>query len=127
MRLRKPKRVITIGWLNDIHVAVICKRKCFDFFLKNNPGVCELGIDDMFSDGAVNGCSLRWTDSESGLACFALVFANASRRVIVHECVHMVHQVFEFQGIPVCAENSETIAYMTDWIVEEVYKTLSGC
>lgn len=46
-------------------------------------------------------------------------------QVLVHECVHIVNFIFKAKGIVLDVDNDELQAYLTDWVFNEINKTLT--
>lgn len=43
---------------------------------------------------------------------------------ICHECFHVAVQLLHDRGIPISAENDETVAYLLSWLVKTISKHL---
>lgn len=111
--------VINVRWLNQLEILVLTTELQHEQFVKN-----AMLQDDGFANDwkRSNGsCSVIEIDN---IPYFVLLFREKTKRVVVHECVHMVHYIFDEKGIPVSVENSEAIAYMTDFLSEQVFGIL---
>ena len=120
MKARKPERKVSFDWLG-IDVLLITNKKCFETFVAHNSVPPEYELGQAWQD---NGRSCMF-ESGSGDKFFVLFVRKKHMRVIIHECVHMVHQICEAKGIPLTIENSEVIAYMTDFLVAEVIDVIN--
>lgn len=45
-----------------------------------------------------------------------------THRVIVHECIHIAQWILNYKWIKTGYENTEVLAYVTDWIYNEILK-----
>ena len=113
---RKPERIVVFDFLAELEVLVITNKKCFDYFIKNNHFPPGHDMEDTWLDNG-RSCML---DTAEKVVFFVLFLREHSLRVIVHECTHMVHQICEAKGIPLTMDNTEIIAYMTDYLVSSV-------
>jgi hypothetical protein len=61
-----------------------------------------------------------YVKSPDGLKYFYMLFngTNPNIGTIAHEAVHVAGAICEQLGIPVNAENDETLAYMVDYLVQ---------
>ena len=107
--------VISFDWLNFLQIGFSTSPDVYSYVKSAFPE-----LTDEFED--INGLALQlWMGSFP----YYFIFVNdVTRRVIVHECTHMVHTICESKGIPLSNDNTETIAYMTDYLVEQVYQCL---
>lgn len=64
----------------------------------------------------------RWGDA-GVLALFRK--DKLTLQVLVHECVHIVNFIFKAKGIDLDIDNDELQAYLTDWVFNEINKTLT--
>lgn len=113
IEIRKNKTV-TVEALNT-YVIIIDNEKCLNVLRQNK-------FEEDYLKGAwsCNGHSMVLT--HDGSIYYVIVIKKKERRVVVHECVHMAHQICFHKGIPVDIDNSEIIAYLVDFLVEEVLK-----
>ena len=116
IQVKKSAPVISFDFLAGHEVLVLHTKKNFKHFTKRGD------FETLYGAWDDNGRSC--VAEHDGTCWFVLVLRNHSMRVIVHECVHMVHQICDHRGIPVSSENSEVIAYMTDYLVGEVVKAI---
>lgn len=126
-QVKMPKGSVTIeiGWLN-VEVAVVFNGKQIRKLAK----ALRIPPDDEFCTnvGRVGGMATVAYDGH-GMPFFILFLPSENRRVVIHECTHMVHMLMESRGIPIVGENTEVIAYMTDHLCEvifRVFKTKAG-
>jgi len=116
MRAKKSAPIIAIDFFHGMQILVLHKRKHFAHFVKSNAFLDDCGIEEAWDDNG-RSCVLMGQD---GCPYFVLVLRNHSIRVIFHECIHMAHQICEARGIPISIENSEVIAYLADYLANEV-------
>lgn len=118
--VRKMKNVIKIAILDDVHVAVITNKKCKEVFFAEN---YFKNVDDFSDCWRIKGMAGR-TENYAGETFFVIFLRDKSFGVVVHECVHMVHHIFDFKGIDSSSNNSEMMAYLTEYMVNQVCKIL---
>lgn len=118
MNRHRKSDVINIDFLNDLEVLLIKNKKEYRSFIKKNPDIEEL---DAFWKNS-NGCSVVF--HSGGCSYFIIFLRKHSRRVAVHEAVHMIHQICDEMGIPISLENTETVAYMTEYLAERCLECL---
>lgn len=63
---------------------------------------------------------------KDGVPFFIMFLPCYDVRIVVHECTHMAHMLLDIHGIPLGMENTETIAYMTDYLCERVFDLFMG-
>lgn len=51
---------------------------------------------------------------------FLFLGESISYSIIVHECVHIVSEIFEIMGVPRSADTEEFFAYLMDYTFEQV-------
>ncbi len=117
----KPKgsKIILIEWLNNLEVLVIYKKKSFYQFIDDH----ELGNDPISEDWEKANGSAPVLEID-GVRLFVLIFTSKKDRIVVHECVHLTHNIFEAKGIDTGINNSEAIAYMTDFLFSKAKEIL---
>lgn len=65
------------------------------------------------------------THEETGQAMFWLVFPEEPDvATLAHECCHIVDYLFDYTGIPISVDNTETRAYMVGWLCEKVLERM---
>ena len=119
MYLPKKYNVIEINILNNLQILVISDKKSLKKFLSKNSWM-ENNVHHCLDD---NGGSYVLFNEEN-VPHFVLYINNVSKRVIIHECTHLVHQIMESKGIPISIDNSEIMAYMTDYLSTQVMNLL---
>ena len=53
-----------------------------------------------------------------------LYIKKMTHRVLVHECIHIAQWILHHKWIKTGYKNTEILAYVTDWIYNEVLKCL---
>lgn len=53
-----------------------------------------------------------------------LYIKTKTHRVLVHECIHIAQAILHHKWIKTWYKNTEVLAYVTDWIYNEVLKLL---
>lgn len=109
--------IINIEMLNNLEICVLFNKEDHEFVLG------QFGDEVDCTWGSDSGLAILAYD-QNGLPFFILSLREHSRRVINHECVHMTHHICEVKGIPISADNSEVIAYLTDFLIESTHKCL---
>lgn len=117
---RKPEHVVVFDFLAGLEVLLVTNKKCFKHFTENNNFPDDYDLSNTWLD---NGRSCVM-ETKQGVCFFVLFLRDHSTRVIIHECVHMIHQICDEKGIPLTVDNSETIAYMTDFLTCKVLSIL---
>lgn len=64
----------------------------------------------------------RWNEKEFNILYFNPKYFSAS--VLVHECVHSIHFMMQSRGIPVSMDNTEVMAYGTEYLFNECIKRI---
>ena len=63
--------------------------------------------------------------------CVIFNFKNKNRRiyhgVIAHESLHAANMIAEERGILLSTDNDEPMAYLTEFITDEIYKYMERC
>jgi len=117
IKLPKGSASIYVGWLG-VEIVTLFNAKQLKKFAK------KMGVhpEDQFVTSAdwVGGMA-SIVQGKDGHPCFTLFLPSSKRRIVIHECVHMVHMIFDSLGIPLTESNTETIAYMTDHLCEVVF------
>ncbi|MFZ2950939.1 MAG: hypothetical protein WA003_15805 [Desulfuromonadaceae bacterium] len=109
--------IITVDWLNGLEIMVIKTRKQFISFIEAaGKDVAELCSDWDECNGSVSRIML------DGSAYFVMIFPKPSRRVLVHEAVHVVHCIMENKGMQTGHENTEVVAYMVDFVSSRLFE-----
>jgi len=116
--IKAPKGsvIIELDWLHT-DVLLIFNDKQRDKLAKQ----FKIPEDDDFLRASSTMGGMASTLYKDGLPFYVLFIPNNIRRVVIHECTHMVHMVFDEHGIPVAGYNTEAIAYMTDYLCEQVF------
>jgi hypothetical protein len=115
----KGSKVIKVAWLHA-QVVVLRTNKQYQKLLQ----LLDAGtVEDLAPDHATDGVALTIYDSEK-IPYFVMFLPTRSKRIAIHECTHMVHMLFEVHGIPLDIENTEGIAYMTDYLCEETFNIM---
>ena len=115
----KGAKKIIIDWLNDLEVLVIFKEKTFDEFVKDNHLEKEtIAADWEEANGSVTVLEL------DEIPYFVCIFRSHDERVIVHESVHLAHAILESKGISAGAENTEVMAYTTDYLFTKIFEII---
>ncbi len=52
-------------------------------------------------------------------------FAKITHGIIAHEAVHIANFIQEYVGVVPTFDNDEPSAYLTQWVVDEIYKMMS--
>jgi hypothetical protein len=78
------------------------------------------------------GLNISWDDQTAAWTndhfyddnILAVAFDTASWEVntVVHEAVHILNRTYEHAGAKLDTKNDEPQAYLTGWIVDEIYK-----
>ena len=113
----KGSKVVLVDWLNT-EILIITTQAQHEEFLKLN-------------EDAPEHFRSAWKEN-NGYACHVEVSGEPSfivllrsRKVLVHECVHVAEMVMESKGIRFSARNMfEVRAYMIDYVVRLVKKSL---
>jgi hypothetical protein len=50
--------------------------------------------------------------------------ANITHGIIAHEAIHAVNYIAEYAGMQHDIVNDEPFAYLTEWVVDQVYKSV---
>jgi hypothetical protein len=66
--------------------------------------------------------AFAWEDEKTDE--YIVAIKNNKFSVIAHETVHIVNYIFKRRGIILDVNNDEPQAYLTGWIVNEIYKFL---
>lgn len=121
--LVKPKdaSTITVDILNHLELLVIPSKRALIAFIEKN-GLQDNEIVEIV-EGANGGVDVI---ESNGASHFVITIIEHERRVIIHECVHAAHVILESKGIPVDTNNSEIIAYLTDFLCEKVFEIIEG-
>lgn len=112
--------VIHIRWIGA-DILVIKSKKEFNFFVKKN-NFKDRGFSRAWDEGSPSFAYIE----KNGNYYYVLFMVNPCDRSVVHECVHVVHFIFDQRGIDSSVENTETFAYMTDHMFEEVQRILTN-
>jgi len=117
IKLPKGSASIYVGWLGA-EIVTLFNSKQLRKFAK------AMGVhpnDQFVTDADFVGGMASIVHGKDGYPCFTLFLPSGKRRVVIHECVHMVHMIFDSRGIPLTESNTEAIAYMTDHLCEVVF------
>jgi len=96
--------------------VLIDSQKDYDFLMEAN----EIDQGTLPDYNGNNGsCSVLSVD---GSIYFVMAMRSKDTQILIHEVVHLVHFIFDHLGIPVTVENSEIIAYTTDYIYGKLAK-----
>lgn len=74
------------------------------------------------TDFDVSGCEGKAWLLEAGGGDFSLIYIKDKKDVytIIHECVHVVHEMMKSRAIPLTHDNTEVIAYHVEHLVQAV-------
>lgn len=116
IKIPKGAASIVVGFLNT-EVMLLFNDKQRKNVAKQL-GVCK---DDHFliSKDRVGGMASVLYGS--GAPFFTMFLPNEDVSIVVHECVHMAHMLMDEHAIPVSMENTETMAYLTGYLFDQVY------
>lgn len=106
----------------DVHILVIQKESHFNKFFDLND-LEGTRLAEMQWSG-FRGCYSYFLDEE-GVAYFIIFLNHTDVFTIIHECTHIVHSICDNKGIPLTVENTETVAYMTTYLCQEVDKLIT--
>ena len=113
----KTCKSFTVDAFGGARVTVIDSRKKFYKWIEDN----ELENLDFADDwDTCNGSAIALHSRER--VDYVITLKSNTLKVIVHECVHIAHFILENKGIPNDHQNSEVMAYLTDYIFGEVCK-----
>jgi hypothetical protein len=114
--LKAPKgsRVIEIEWLHNQVLVLFNDKQRYNLARQIGMEPC----DPFLSNSSGTASTLIHND----MAYFVMFLPNDEARIAVHECVHIVHMLFHEHGIPLDMPNTEAVAYMTDFLCEEVFQ-----
>ena len=114
---------LRISWLNERDVLVFTAQKEFEKFLKSD--YAEAQAENL----SLSAGRCGWIKSTCANKVLFYCFIDAKRatkcnyrRTVVHECVHLMHLLFDFYGIKDDRDNTETVAYFTEWLFHEINK-----
>lgn len=114
----KGTQVIDVAWLGATVLVVFNDKQRIKLAKK-------LGVDlnDQLAqpDCGCDGMAAV-VYASTGVPYFIMYLPIDSARIVVHECTHMVHMLFDVHGIPLKRNNTETIAYMTDYLCGVVFR-----
>lgn len=122
MYLPEKYNVIEINILNNLQILIISDKKSLKKFLSKNQWMENNTINCLDDNG---GSYVLF--NEENIPHFILYINKISQRVIIHECTHLVHQIMNYKGIPISIDNSEIMAYMTDFLSTQVMNLLIKC
>jgi hypothetical protein len=72
------------------------------------------------------GAAIPLAEAASGATFSALYLKDVRHSIIVHECVHIVHDMLKDRGVPTGAKNTEVVAYHVEHLYSEVVKELKA-
>jgi hypothetical protein len=102
--------VIQVEWLKAA-VVVTVNQKELDALTDANPGLIQV-----LPSGPKRGFAVVATfEGET----FFLMGVNKTRTTILHECIHMAQFLLDDRNAPTDVSNSETVAYMAEWLYKE--------
>ncbi len=52
-------------------------------------------------------------------------FAKITHGIVAHEAVHVANFIFERIGVVPSFDNDEPLTYLTQWVVDEIYKVVN--
>jgi hypothetical protein len=99
--------------------------------IEDSPTLKRLEPDCIFhtNSGTDKACDWDFTDGISFTidGRYYIIFArnDISEGLIAHECFHAMGQICMDIGIKYDAENDEPMAYILQWLVDEVYRTIT--
>lgn len=112
--ITKDTGIVVFDWL-QLEVCVVFTKQQHEFMIKEN------GLEDApFADDWGNVHGSMSTLHNGGVTSYVMVICDRNRRVITHESIHCVHHIMDEKGIPINLDNTEVMAYMTDYMVESV-------
>lgn len=116
--LKAPKgsKIIPVDWPHS-EILVIFNDKQREEVGKQ----FHIPQDDPFYDLVGGMASLLFME---GVPFYLLFLPSKDIFTIIHECVHMVHMMFDHTGIPIEGSNTETMAYMTSHLCRQVCKCI---
>ena len=100
-----------------VSVLIVSSKKQYTFLIKNN----NIGGNILPWESS-NGITYQWCID--GADYFVIVLQQTTLRTIVHECVHMAQYILDNKGIGTGIDNTETLAYLVDYLFSEVVKVL---
>jgi len=118
-----PIPSIEVEWLGESVVYIIHTKEQLDSFAFGNPAIiAPTGVDWFLgcwerNDGTVWNLPLKICDQ----SVLVMVISKPWSTIIIHECIHMVDELLDCTGIPISMENTETRAYLTEWLYKKVY------
>jgi hypothetical protein len=114
----KNSMIIPVDWLHvDILLLFTDKQRMLVASqFRADEAAQYFGQQPRMFDGMA---SVLYTDGS--VPYFILFIPYEERRIIIHECTHITHMIFELMGIPVETNNTEVIAYMTDFVCDKVF------
>lgn len=75
-------------------------------------------------DLQVGGCEGKsWLLETAEEAEFGLVYIRNKEDTytIIHESIHAIHEMLHSRGVPINYENTEVVAYHTEWLVKQIH------
>ena len=104
-------KIIKIEFLN-CEIGFFTKRQDL-IDVAESKGIYD--IAEHATDVSTNGLAIKSTGAD-GLPYFFLAVFNRNIQTLVHESVHIVDYLLDRHGIPIDIANTETRAYLTDYI-----------
>ncbi len=81
----------------------------------------EFGLEDLPAFEAV----VLPKPLENGYTRYFMIFnMSVTPKIIAHECIHVVNNIFHDRGIKLDLLNDEPQAYLVGWVVEQCHKYL---
>lgn len=74
----------------------------------------------------IDGLVWPLEEAESGatFCAFYIDKQRANAGIVLHECVHIVHEALEDRGVPISHENTEVMAYHIEHLFNEIVEEL---
>ena len=111
--------LLTVDWLGGAELYLIYSEDTFTEFLETNDLAEVIDQDTWFGS---NGSALEL--KQGGSACYVITLRHINVGVVIHEVVHFVDMLFEYKMIPISYDNTETRAYMTDYMCSKIFDIL---
>lgn len=110
--------VIIVHMLGGVEVLLVHTKEQLEFLIEEN----GLDIDGWDS---CDGRALQIEQGGSAAFIIMIKSLGLNYRTLVHECVHMAQYILDYKGIPTDVDNTEVVAYLTDYLFKECLSNIT--
>ena len=71
-------------------------------------------------------CHLFHPDRDPKALFLIYIPPDSGDNIVYHECLHMVHHLFDYHGWPISHDATEAQTYMLEYLVREVQELLTA-